>query len=63
MNDEMEMIEEFQSDSIDDLVHERKKRQRSSTLFSTHILTNQILSHSKLCKWRYIKKRDTARTS
>lgn len=25
MNDEMEMIEEFQSDSIEDLVHERKK--------------------------------------
>lgn len=26
MNDEKVMIEEFQSDSIDELVHERKKK-------------------------------------
>ena len=31
MNDEMEMIEEFQSDSIDDLVHERKKTTQFNT--------------------------------
>ena len=30
MNDEMEMIEEFQSDSIEDLVHERKKTMLSN---------------------------------
>ena len=38
MNDEMEMIEEFQSESIEDLVVERRKEKSRSTLFDEPLL-------------------------
>lgn len=53
MNDEMEMIEEFQSESIEDLVVERRKEKAVQ-----HFLTNpSSKTRYYLFKWGFYKKR------
>lgn len=57
MNDnDFETIEEFQSDSMDELVSEREKNNAIQRFFNAIIFPCKVLSCRELSQWRFFKK-------